>query len=775
MYYNPQVPPVPTYLQTAGTYTTTPVLSGVVQDATGDNPFGEIFLFDSAGNPIGGAPTAVGQVSTGERVTWPVAASTLTDGSTYQWYMETCDQGVCSAPSATQVFTVNTANAPTSPAATATATLTGTQVTGTDAIADSGACSGSDCPLTSNGLLKVGSDGTNNWASSLKFDISSIPAGSTIVSATLNLTEAGCLTGTSCATSAINVYQPFSDVATDGTGPALVADALSASTPATSPATQGTWDLTNLMQDWVGGDTNGGLILQAPTPGTAGLSYYSPTATVGSSSLPQITVLYIPPSVPSPPSGLTVTPGDGGALATWSAPSNWGYLDTSGDATFNYTVKALSGGTVVASTTTSDTDTELSGLTDGTAYTFQVSATNPIGTSSTATSTKTPTAVTGGASQYVIAVSQFLNAQDILTTGQATTANRALNGDNMSAADIGQLSEENLDDSPVAVVMAAHQEQDTADTTALSNTVVYSSGPGTVTVYTTADETYTTVDTSSGTAVSIPSEDITDYLFTYDISSGAPVLTGYVDADAALAAIGTSENPTASSAALDPGPQSGGPDPVAMDSNGNILDGTDTSTDPPCVDFPDGGRHSGYDCPNRASEVNWAVDDVNSSGDDGFGDDCTDFVSRALHKKDAGGMKMDVAPVPAVETRSDAYWYRVPVSTGEANSFSWSVAQRLANFFAGQGAHFVEYKSYLQTGYVIFASWRNKYDSNPSKGFNSINHVGIISRITAKNIFIAQHTRNRQYDPLLRVADHVSWYGYAPHLQLWVAVPAHKS
>jgi hypothetical protein len=91
LFFDPQVPPVPSYLQTAATYSTTPVMSGVVQDATGEDPVGEIFLFDSAGNPIGGAPTATGLVSTGERVSWPVTAGTLTNGSTYQWYMETCD------------------------------------------------------------------------------------------------------------------------------------------------------------------------------------------------------------------------------------------------------------------------------------------------------------------------------------------------------------------------------------------------------------------------------------------------------------------------------------------------------------------------------------------------------------------------------------------------------------------------------------------------------------------------------------------------------------
>jgi len=58
-YVIPQPPSVPAYLQTAGTDTTAPILSGD-QDSSGDAPFGEIFLFDSAGNPIGGSPTAIG-------------------------------------------------------------------------------------------------------------------------------------------------------------------------------------------------------------------------------------------------------------------------------------------------------------------------------------------------------------------------------------------------------------------------------------------------------------------------------------------------------------------------------------------------------------------------------------------------------------------------------------------------------------------------------------------------------------------------------------------
>jgi hypothetical protein len=154
MFFNPQVPAVPSYLQTADTYSTRPVLTGIVQDGTGDDLNGGIFLFDSSGNPIGGAPTATGTVPAGEAVTWEVPDGTLTNGDTYQWYMEACDQGVCSAPSPTQTFTVNTADAPAPPTATANATITSSAITGTDAIVDSAGCAGSDCATASNTTLK---------------------------------------------------------------------------------------------------------------------------------------------------------------------------------------------------------------------------------------------------------------------------------------------------------------------------------------------------------------------------------------------------------------------------------------------------------------------------------------------------------------------------------------------------------------------------------------------------------------------------------------------
>jgi hypothetical protein len=88
-----------------------------------------------------------------------------------------------------------------------------------------------------------------------------------------------------------------------------------------------------------GGSPNDGLVIQAPATGTPGIAYYSPTASVAGNR-PQLIVGYIPPAVPSTPASLAVTPGDGGALVTWTEPS-WNYLDDTDTATASFTVTAL--------------------------------------------------------------------------------------------------------------------------------------------------------------------------------------------------------------------------------------------------------------------------------------------------------------------------------------------------------------------------------------------------------------------------------------------------
>jgi hypothetical protein len=85
-----------------------------------------------------------------------------------------------------------------------------------------------------------------------------------------------------------------------------------------------------------------------------------------------------PPASPAAPTGVQAVPGDGSATVLWTAPSNEGSPITS------YTVTPYVGSVAQAATTIIGsppaTSATIGGLTNGTAYTFAVTATNTVGT-----------------------------------------------------------------------------------------------------------------------------------------------------------------------------------------------------------------------------------------------------------------------------------------------------------------------------------------------------------------------------------------------------------
>ncbi|MBG6060168.1 peptidoglycan/xylan/chitin deacetylase (PgdA/CDA1 family), partial [Cryobacterium sp. MP_M5] len=98
------------------------------------------------------------------------------------------------------------------------------------------------------------------------------------------------------------------------------------------------------------------------------------------------------PTAPAAPTGVSAVAGKGSATVNWTAPANGGSAITS------YTVTPFAG--AVAQTPVQvtgappATSTPVTGLTNGTAYTFRVTATNAVGTSpaSAASAAVTPTA-----------------------------------------------------------------------------------------------------------------------------------------------------------------------------------------------------------------------------------------------------------------------------------------------------------------------------------------------------------------------------------------------
>jgi hypothetical protein len=94
------------------------------------------------------------------------------------------------------------------------------------------------------------------------------------------------------------------------------------------------------------------------------------------------------PTPPSAPTGVTSSPASRQALVSWTTPANNGNPITS------YTVTPYVGGTAQATTqvnNASATSATITGLTNGTAYTFTVAATNSLGTGSASSQTSSIT------------------------------------------------------------------------------------------------------------------------------------------------------------------------------------------------------------------------------------------------------------------------------------------------------------------------------------------------------------------------------------------------
>ena len=134
---------------------------------------------------------------------------------------------------------------------------------------------------------------------------------------------------------------------------------------------------------------------ESPSPQGAGRAgFYSPEAGQyiilgGHAQVYGLKLNFSGPTVPSPPTAATASPGNGSATVTFTAPTNDG-----GSPITRYTVTSNPAGGVDAQAGTTATTRLVTGLANGTSYTFTVTATNAIGTSapSVPTNAVTPSA-----------------------------------------------------------------------------------------------------------------------------------------------------------------------------------------------------------------------------------------------------------------------------------------------------------------------------------------------------------------------------------------------
>jgi hypothetical protein len=249
---------------------------------------------------------------------------------------------------------------------------------------------------------------SNGGAAITGYTATSSPGGLTGTCASSPCTVSGLTNGTAY-TFTVRATNPIGDspasAASTAVSPADVPDApVVTATPGderitvtfTAPADQGS-PITGYLVSTNGGSTwstlptttGGGTVTGTVTGLANGTTYAVRVRAVNGkgNGVASITRSVTPATVPGAPSGVSATRGNASASVSFTAPSSNG-----GTTITSYTVTSAPGG---LSATCASSPCTVTGLANGTAYTFTVHATNPVGSSaeSTASSPVTPATV----------------------------------------------------------------------------------------------------------------------------------------------------------------------------------------------------------------------------------------------------------------------------------------------------------------------------------------------------------------------------------------------
>jgi subtilisin family serine protease len=148
------------------------------------------------------------------------------------------------------------------------------------------------------------------------------------------------------------------------------------------------------------------------TKGTNTVTGYSPPSSVASN-------VVTPATVPGTPTNVTATAGDSQATVSWTAP------DANGSAITGFTVTSSPGG-LTATAAGNATSTTVGGLTNGTAYTFTVTATNAAGTGPSSAPSNVVTPALPTVSSVVPNIGPIAGGTSVTITGTNLTGATAV-------------------------------------------------------------------------------------------------------------------------------------------------------------------------------------------------------------------------------------------------------------------------------------------------------------------------------------------------------------
>ncbi|MFF9011598.1 DNRLRE domain-containing protein [Streptomyces sp. NPDC014870] len=682
---------LPQQLQAGATDTGSPLISGVVSSPNGGMVEAQFRISNAAGTQTLGAQL----VPNGERAGFQVPAVALASGGPHTWSMRACYTGKCSAWTSATPIKAGSGAPPSTTDASASVSLPLTQAT---VCTDSDACVGD-----TTGSLKVGSVSGKNWRSYVKADVSKIPADGRVISATLQLQS----TSTSPA---LAVHALNGAWATTGTG----ADLDRVTAPGVNVDATAPWtiDVTGLVTGWTdGANGNHGLVLRKPdgAPSTAGVTFTGATLTVAYEAA-------TPPSAPVDPQA---RPGDGGALVTWGASTDSGYDDT----LLTYQVSAVDAtGATVSEHTTHRTDAVITGLQNGTSYTFQIRASSRHGTSDTVSSNPaTPLSAPLATATYQQAVTEYLAAAASLTTGASKNGDAALAGRPNSALYTWLLNAEEPGLIDTRDALRAEGLTYTHVTSALSDVLALPEVDGSVTLRASVREKKTAAD-----APGEPEESEAPFL--YDFSTGAnPQLRSKVSASSFEQRLASDDSVFGT---------------VAYGTIEN--DGPDATTaprpapEPASPPSPDEEQYGPFGTINMSGTATWARAHWNDRGK--YGQDCTNFISEALHY--GGGMRMK--GYDKDRTSVNTWWrkkYIAPIHSGGGTYFidshTWTVADKMRQFLSrhSNGAVYQEsHQKYAKVGDIVFFNWG---------GQGGWDHAGVITKMANGKAYVSAHTNNR--------------------------------